>query len=1421
MEKSVFKRTCALLLALALCFTMAPMSVYADDDPVPEVQSEETQEGVLETTALVANIEKYGNVVLDTSLDDLTKAGFEYGDVVTVKFLEQSVDLPFCSNYSDVDQGSVGMFADGTKVRLAINMGNFATTYGIANKVTHEDNSFTWEAMEGVTDGTVSIEISMKEKAGYLDEYTMRQLKYTDAREDYPDLTDAEFANFREVTTTGMGKGILYRTASPVDPEHNRSTIADNLIKEAGVSVIMNLADSESELTSYEGFGDSYYSTTSYICLDMGVDFAAEEFEQKLARGMKFFAENPGTYAIHCKEGKDRAGFVTAVTECFMGATYEEVTADYMTTFYNYYGVKPDEERYNVICNGNIVRSLAKAFDVEDLSTADLQAEATEYLKKIGLTDDEIAALKTNLAADRPPVTQPMTVEDPYARISMIEAYEAGALGLHDVDASQPKFGNGLLLTGTVGELKKKIALDAELDLTGGRVGRIVFDGLADKGINVNVNVYIDGEETPAAVFSLKSQMGKKEWANVGDRTVDVYDKDLKGKHKVSFNFEITKRTTGEALADDKEVSVLIRSIEFAESSIPVMYFNIDESLGSISAMNSSEDHSVECYGTVDIQVPDDFVSEYNGEVMEDKTGLVLEYIRGRGNSTWGNDKKPYKVKFDKKQDLFGMGENKHWILLANRYDNSLIRNRMTYWLGDQFGLEFTPQCIPVEVVMNGEYYGSYLLCEQIRVDKNRVNIQDLEKEKYQDATDLPTISGGYLLSMSPYGDEDPANIFQTMRDVSMFLESPSFEDYDNDVQRQYIIGYVQATEDAIFGNDFKDADGNKYTEYLDLESAAKYWWVQEFSANGDAYGSGSTYLYKKEDGKNGEKGKLYWGPLWDFDYVAWGDLDYDLSIPDTLDCTDMEWFRQMKADPEFTAKLMEEWEKLDVILTDITKEGGLLDQYYEQTKTSWKYDHEKYGAYGEGGWGDYYGGEEPETNDTVRTYKEEVDQLRAWIDGRHQVAIDNLGTLSPTPHTLTFMIDGEVISTQTVLEGFPLMTIPPAPEKKGYILVGWLSQEGMIVTKGDYIYDDMILEPYYMRESDVVKPEALYFGQYDVYIYQWEGYSEEYYPSYTVVPEYADIQAVDWTSSDPSVAYVDEYGMVTCLSFGDAVITGTVGKVSNSYTIHVLSYEDIEFNEPGYINVDNYDMTLTVGDTKQVVATLEPQPCYISNLTWFSIDPDIAYVDNNGVIMAYAPGKTTLIVMNPEYGMFEKVKVTVKGIGQPKVTATPNVSKKQVKLSWKAVKGAVKYKIAYRKAGAKKWTYKTTTKKNYTIKNLAKDGVYEFKVRTIAKYANSKWSAISRIYMNKMTAKVKAGKKSVTVSWKKNTKASKYQIVWSYNSNMSKTKTINVAKSKTKYTIKNLKKGKKVYVKIRAIRTYKGKTYYGVYSAKKSVKTL
>ena len=105
---------------------------------------------------------------------------------------------------------------------------------------------------------------------------------------------------------------------------------------------------------------------------------------------------------MHCTEGKDRAGFVSALLECYMGATYDEVVADYMVTYYNYYGVTKEAEpaKYDAILRSNIVKTLQTAFGVEDLKTADLKQEATDFFKELGLTESELTTLTANLSKE-------------------------------------------------------------------------------------------------------------------------------------------------------------------------------------------------------------------------------------------------------------------------------------------------------------------------------------------------------------------------------------------------------------------------------------------------------------------------------------------------------------------------------------------------------------------------------------------------------------------------------------------------------------------------------------------------------------------------------------------------------------------------------------------------------------------------------------------------------------------------------------------------------------------------------------------------------------------------------------------------------------------------------------------------------------
>ncbi len=378
------------------------------------IQSEVYDSGKVTIGGLDNNVwtTKYGNLYCDLKVEKFFDRGFGLGDLVKVKFLDQELILPVVPTYSYVESGEPAIIAGLTEIgaptgyiSFAINMGNFTEAYGIANKKTDEAGNWWFEACSGVT-FPIEITFEMAEDDGYMAEYILHDLNRTNAREDYAALTDEQFANFRNISVSGMGDHILYRSSSPINPEIGRNSYANAAVRAAGIKTIVNLADNREEAAAYPGFAESYYSGQDVIYLGLSVDFQADDFKAGLAEGLKFMAANEGPYLVHCTEGKDRAGFVSALLSCLMGAGYEEVIADYMVTYDNYYGVKPGTDKYFAIAESNIIKSLKLAFGVEDLQAVDLASEAEEYLVSIGLSAEEIGALKANLSASHEGVAE-------------------------------------------------------------------------------------------------------------------------------------------------------------------------------------------------------------------------------------------------------------------------------------------------------------------------------------------------------------------------------------------------------------------------------------------------------------------------------------------------------------------------------------------------------------------------------------------------------------------------------------------------------------------------------------------------------------------------------------------------------------------------------------------------------------------------------------------------------------------------------------------------------------------------------------------------------------------------------------------------------------------------------------------------------
>lgn len=308
-----------------------------------------------------------------------------------------------------------------------------------------------------------------------------------------------------------------------------------------------------------------------------------------------------------------------------------------------------------------------------------------------------------------------------------------------------------------------------------------------------------------------------------------------------------------------------------------------------------------------------------NGDSVEQSSG-TLE-IRGRGNSTWAWDKKPYRLKLTNSTSLLGMPASKHWVLLANYADKTLMRNDVTFMFSKSLGMEYTPRAQYIEVNLNGVYQGVYQLVEHIRIAKDRVNIPEM---KVTDI-DAEKITGGYLMEIDfryhkNYCINNTWESFcvnnenlnrkidfciDSNHDMPPFcLQSPeTLLDPAWSAQREYISNYFADTEAALFGSDFKDASKG-YAAYIDVDSVVNYYIINELFKNPDG-AAASAYVYKMRGGK------LFFGPVWDFD-LAFGNAGYsDVDKTYGWHIRNSAWFKRLFEDPVFERKVKERWKAL------------------------------------------------------------------------------------------------------------------------------------------------------------------------------------------------------------------------------------------------------------------------------------------------------------------------------------------------------------------------------------------------------------------------------------------------------------------------------------------------------------------------------
>ena len=412
--------------------------------------------------------------------------------------------------------------------------------------------------------------------------------------------------------------------------------------------------------------------------------------------------------------------------------------------------------------------------------------------------------------------------------------------------------------------------------------------------------------------------------------------------------------------------------------------------------------HPIIIINTDDEDIPDEPKIDasmgiiYNGDGLTNSISDPFNQYDGnigietRGNSTQGFDKKTYSIELrdadneDLSVDLFGMGAEEDWILHAMVIDKTQLRIPMSFYLAQQMG-HYASEWKYVELILNGEYRGLYILVEKIKRDGDRVDIAKL------DSDDLAgdSLTGGYILRIDWTYDIDKdtdgfESAYNSQADIPMYFQwyYPK-ADKIKPQQAQYIENWINTFENALFSNDYTNSQGIRYNEYIDLNSFTDFLLINELSKNSDGYKL-SSYIHKDKDSKGG---KLVAGPIWDFDQT------YGMSrvcsnddptgwtyLQNQDECEDLEsmplWWQEMMSDELFRNHLKCRWETLrettfdnDSINNWIDLNVDFISDAIDRNFTVW----------------DYFIGNsiwiEPEP--IPETYEAEIVYMKDWISER------------------------------------------------------------------------------------------------------------------------------------------------------------------------------------------------------------------------------------------------------------------------------------------------------------------------------------------------------------------------------------------------------------------------------------------------------
>jgi NOL1/NOP2/fmu family ribosome biogenesis protein len=454
---------------------------------------------------------------------------------------------------------------------------------------------------------------------------------------------------------------------------------------------------------------------------------------------------------------------------------------------------------------------------------------------------------------------------------------------------------------------KKQYPLSIEIEGNGSVEEKIIKPGLAK---NYNSGTIIQLNAVPENGWSFLKWSG------------DL----LSSKNPIEITVDMAKTIKAEFFNPDQF------------TGLPIIYVNTNG-----VAIDSKEDY-VEGVASI-----------IGGENYPDLVEAEMK-IKGRGNSTWWQGgvwgKKPYQIKFDDKTEVLNIPKDKKWVLLAELSDKSLIRNKISREMGDISRFDYVPKAEYVELFINDQHAGTYLIGQKVEESKNRVNVGDK----------------GYLIEIDQTNRIDEDDVYFTTDGWSKFpsnlfnIKEPSLE--LNSSEYSLIKNHIINFEEALFGDNFTDANLG-YRAFIDLDSFIDWYLINEICKNQDAATYSSIYFNYIP----GEKIKM--GPLWDFD-LAYGNVDYsNATYPEGFHIKSNPWYKRMFEDPYFNSLVKDRFLYYETNLDMLLNKIDLIEKYLEKSQQK---NFEIWPILGQYVWPNpvYYD-----------THHEEVEHLKDWIEQR------------------------------------------------------------------------------------------------------------------------------------------------------------------------------------------------------------------------------------------------------------------------------------------------------------------------------------------------------------------------------------------------------------------------------------------------------